>query len=373
MISRRLALGGMAGAVAGPSLAAPVRRKATGTPVELPLKISRGLPWTTVELPDGRSFPFGLTTGQRKWGAHPSVTNPNYVAGKNSGGSQIERAVIGGRIADSAIPCASVPGYFEGLPIAGIIGVIRYQPLLMDWDRQVLTINTKPVPAGYRRLWMDGTVKTFGCIKLDIDGHIARVWVAPFVSWGLHLSTGFVKREGLWDRFARRRNDFDGDGRVLHQSVAPERVTIGGLTLDNPVVRLNAREDRYLRHLTGDNDGVIGFDLLKRLNMHIDRPQDQLIYHVAYSGHRYAPYADDRAGMAFSDYDGALTVTWIDDKGPAWKAGVRGGDVLVAAEVEAGVAGLPYALTQPAGSQVPIEVLKGKATKRLVITLEDRL
>ena len=47
--------------------------------------------------------------------------------------------------------------------------------------------------------------------------------------------------------------------------------------------------------------------------------------------------------------------------------------MLVAAEVEAGVAGLPYALTQPAGAQVPIEVLKGKATKRLVITLEDRL
>ena len=74
MISRRLALGGMAGAVAGPSMAAPVRRKATGSPVELPLKISRGLPWTTVELPDGRSFPFGLTTGQREVGG-PSLGN----------------------------------------------------------------------------------------------------------------------------------------------------------------------------------------------------------------------------------------------------------------------------------------------------------
>lgn len=373
MINRRLALAGLSAAAATPALGAPNRRQSTGTPVELPLKITRGLPWTTVDLPDGRSFPFGLTTGQRKWGAHPSVTNPNYIPGKNAGGSQIERAVIGGKIQDSAIPCESVEGFFEGMPIAGIVGVIRYQPVLMDWDRQILSINTRAVPDGYRKLRMDGVVGTFACIKIDIDGHTARVWVAPFIPWGLHLSTGWVKREGLWDRFARRRNDYDGEGEILHQSVIAERITVGGLTLDNAVVRLNAKEDRYLRHLTGDNDGVIGFDLLKRLNMHVDRPQNELIFHIGYSGHRHAPYADDRAGMAFTDRDGSLTVTWIDDNGPAWKAGVRGGDVLVAADVEAGIAGLPYALTQPAGTQVPVEVLTGKGRRKLVITLEDRL
>lgn len=182
-----------------------------------------------------------------------------------------------------------------------------------------------------------------------------------------------MKREGLWDRFARRRNDYDGEGKILHQSVIAERITVGGLTLDNAVVRLNAREDRYLRHLGGSNDGVIGFDLLKRLNMHIDRPQDALVFHVGYSGYRHDPYVDDRAGMAFTDYDGALTVTWIDDNGPAWKAGVRGGDVVVAADVEAGIPGLPYALTRPAGTQVPIDILRNRKRSRVVVTLEDRL
>ncbi|WGM40715.1 hypothetical protein [Caulobacter sp. NIBR1757] len=373
MINRRTALAGLTAAAATPVLAAPTRRQNAGSPVELPLKITRGLPWTTVALPDGRSFPFGLTTGQRKWGAHPSVTNPDYVPGKNSGGSQIERAVIGGKIEDTAIPCESVPGFFEGLPIAGLIGVIRYQPVLMDWDRQVLSINTRAVPAGYRKLRMDGLVGTFACIKLDIDGHTARVWVAPFIPWGLHLSTGWVKREGLWDKFARRRNDYDGEGNILHQSVIAERITVGGLTLDNAVVRLNAREDRYLRHLGGSNDGVIGFDLLKRLNMHVDRPQDALVFHVGYSGYRHDPYVDDRAGMAFTDYDGALTVTWIDETGPAFKAGVRRGDVVVAADVEAGVAGLPYALTRPAGTQVALDILRIQKRSRVVVTLEDRL
>jgi hypothetical protein len=373
MLNRRLALAGLAGAVATPAFAVPNRRQSAGIPVELPLKITRGLPWTTVALPDGRSFPFGLTTGQRKWGAHPSVTNPDYVPGKNSGGSHIERAVIGGKIADVSIPCESVAGYFEGLPIAGIIGVIRYQPVLMDWDRQVLSINTRAVPSGYRKLRMDGLAGVFGCIKVDIDGHAARLWVAPFVPWGLHLQSGYVKREGLWDKFARRRNDYDGEGNVLHQSVVAERVTVGGLALDNAVVRLNANDDRYLRHLGGDKDGVIGFDLLKRLNMHVDRPANDLIFHVGYSGHRHDPYLDDRAGMAFTDYGGALTVTWIDAEGPAWKAGVRGGDVVVGAEVEAGLAGLPYALTQPAGAQVPLEILGKGGRRKLVVTLEDRL
>ena len=47
----------------------------------------------------------------------------------------------------------------------------------------------------------------------------------------------------------------------------------------------------------------------------------------------------------------------------------------VASEVSrmAGIAGLPYALTRPAGTQVPIEVLKGKGRQKLTITLEDRL
>lgn len=373
MINRRSALAGLAAVGATPALAAPTRLQSTGAPVELPLKVTRGLPWTTVELPDGRSFPFGLMTGRREWGAHPSVTNPGYEPGRNSGGSRIERAVIGGKIADTAIPCESVAGFFEGLPIAGLIGVIRYQPVLMDWDRQVLTINTRTAPAGYRKLRMDGTVGVFGCIKLDIDGHIARVWVAPFIPWGLHLSSGYVKREGLWDKFARRRNDHDGQGNVLHQSVVAEKITVGGLQIDNAVVRLNANDDRYLRHLGGDKDGVIGFDLLKRLNMHIDRPSNELVFRVAYSGHLSDPYVDDRAGMAFTDHDGALTVTWIDEAGPAFKAGVRRGDTVVGADIEAGVPGLPYALTRPSGTQVPLDILRVGKRVRVLLTLEDRL
>lgn len=373
MLNRRLALAGLAVTAATPA-SAVTRRQSTGTPVDLPLQITRGLPWTTVELPDGRSFPFGLTTGQRKWAAHPSVTNPAYAPGKNGGDARLERVRVGGRIDDTDIPCESAAGYFEGGPIAGLIGVIRYQPVLMDWDRKLLTINSGKAPGGYRKLKMDGTVGTFACIRLDIDGHTARVWVAPFIPWGLHLSTGWVQRNGLWDKFARRRNDYDGEGKVLHQSVIANRITVGGLALDNAVVRLNASEDRYLRHLSGSNDGIIGFDLLKRLNLHVDRPGGgDLIFHVAHSGLRHDPYVDDRAGMAFTDYGGSLTVTWIDDTGPAWKAGVRGGDVLVAADVEAGIAGLPYALTRPAGTEVPIEVLKGKGRRKLVITLEDRL
>jgi hypothetical protein len=371
MLNRRLALAGLAGAVATPSWAVNTRNRPSGKPVELPLQISRGVPWTTVELPDGRSFPFGLSTARRQWASHPSVTNPKYVAGENTGGNRLDAVVVGGKLKDRDIPCFSTPGGFEGMPIAGLIGVPRYHPVLMDWDRKVLGVNTPP-PAGYRKLPMDGTVGTYGCIKVDVDGHVARLWVAHFLPWGMHLTSGYVKRNGLWDRFARRRDDFDGDGRVLHQSVIAQRVTVAGLELNNAVVRLNARDDRYDRHMNVNADGVIGFDLLKRLNMHVERPGD-LEFRVAYSGHRHDPYVDDRAGMAFTDYGGALTVTWIDDNGPAWKAGVRGGDVLVAADVEAGIAGLPYALTRPAGAQVPIEVVKGKGRRELVITLEDRL
>jgi hypothetical protein len=370
MINRRLALGGLAAAAAGPALAVPAR-KSSGPPVELPLQISRGLPWTSVELPDGRSFPFGLMTARRQWAAHPSVTNPDYVPGKNSGGSQLERVVIGGKLKDTAVPCLDSPGIFEGMPVAGLIGLPRYHPVLLDWDRKAMTVHT-PVPAGYRKLPMDGTAGTYGCVKVFIDGRMARLWVAHFLPWGMHLTSGFVRRTGLRDTYARRRDDFDGEGKLLHQSVIAERVTVAGLELNNAVVRLNADDSRYDRYMNVSADGAIGFDLLKRLNMHVARPS-VLEFHVAHSSLKDDPYLDDRAGMAFTDYGGALTVTRVDEKGPAFKAGVRRGDVVIDAEVEASVEGLPYALTQPAGAEVPLDILRGETRKRIVVTLEDRL
>ncbi|MDB5469860.1 MAG: hypothetical protein JWR84_1420 [Caulobacter sp.] len=380
MIDRRLALGGLGGLAAmaaTPALAVDPKRRPPPKPPQpqpLPLGVTRGLPWTSVQIGDAAARPFGLNLANHEWYAHPSVFDPAYKPGAADAERKLklDRVLIGGRLIDADVTCWSWPQAFEGQPVAGWIGLERYDPLLLDWDRRVMTVNAMP-PEGWPTLPFNRQVDTHSVIDVTLDGAPCRLALGSFYSWGLELSEDYVQARGLWDRYPRRRDNHDADGRLTHQSVVMERLDIAGLTFDAPVARLNA--GKPTPRLGGyRSDGVIGYDLLRRFNLHVDhRKTGTRGIAVAYSRQKDDPWADDRAGIAFKAYGNELQVGRLDETGPAFQSGVRLGDIVIDAEVEGGAEGLAYALTRPAGTQVPLDILRGEKRLRIVVTLKDRL
>ncbi|HYE44236.1 MAG TPA: hypothetical protein VEA44_00535 [Caulobacter sp.] len=347
------------------------------------------MPWTAVRIDGGEPLPFGLNLSRNIWHCHPSVMlGDRYKVGKAAVRTfRLETADLG-PLRDRGVDCEISPAAFEGLPVAGLVGLTRYEPFLLDWDRLTWTVGADR-PEDWKSLPIPQTSRGGPMVDAIVDGRRARLAVLSFFPWGLQLNHRFVRSNRLWNSFARRRDNHSAGGVPTFRTVVVGKLQLGDLAFDDVITRMHNRPASY-RHVNADDvDGVIGFDLIRRMNIYFNRsrvsvvsPQDRErvidarpppTVRASYSRARQEPYADDRAGFVPRDIGGALEIAWIDPTGPAGKAGLRVGDVIEDFEGDSGILGLPHAVTQPAGTELRIETSRnGKRTWRTLV-LEDRV
>jgi hypothetical protein len=196
---------------------------------------------------------------------------------------------------------------------------------------------------------------------------------------GIYLYPHFVRAHGLWDHYPKFLPSVDRTigGDVKTRIVRPEQLAFGKHVFKRPVVTLadpTSNGDLY-----DMADGIIGVETLRRLNFIHDPSR----YAIAFkpSGMFDDVWRYDRAGLAIDRVDKSMQIIDVAEGGPAWKSGLRKGDVVTGwAGAEQVKDSGPYfsllwALQGEPGNQLGIQIANGDGGKPQVVgvTLEERI
>ncbi|HEY0053408.1 MAG TPA: hypothetical protein VGB49_08350 [Caulobacteraceae bacterium] len=339
--------------------------------LDVAFRLVRNQPLTTAESM-GLTLPFLLDFNYDHYRAHPSVIA--QWRARADGGLARQRhtheVLVGGRLRVPSRAIWPSPGMFEETGYAGTVGLPFYKAFSVNWDDEVFSVGNQPaLPAGFEELnaiRRNGAV--YQVVAAEVDGRAARLVLVPGYSMGVGLYEPYFRRQALWDAYPRRRDvqAYDGGG-VTHRVVVARRFKLGPLEMDEPIVRLERRPG-----IEGA-DGYIGMDMLRRLNVRVDRSVGMKVW-AGLSRQAGEPQLDDRGGVTLVKRAEGWMADQVDPAGPAYKAGVRDGDMIVEHEGDGGLEGLAFALTRAAGTVVPIKISRdGGAFQPIRIELEERV
>jgi hypothetical protein len=186
----------------------------------------------------------------------------------------------------------------------------------------------------------------------------------------LVLEPDFVRRHNLWDAFpVSAESAIRTLARTAHvRVVRGGRLEFGRFAFERPIVMLGNPADSD-EDGTDDIDGVIGFELVRRLNF-IHHPGRKRLY-IKPSKALHDVYRYDRAGIEIDAVDGALRVVWVRPGGPAAGAGLVVGDKVTGWRGKDGYYGLVWALTGAPGTRVEIQVERAGAPSLIAVELRD--
>jgi hypothetical protein len=211
----------------------------------------------------------------------------------------------------------------------------------------------------------------------EVDGTIDGIAGAFDIDTGsrssLDLAGPFVDKHRLVEKLDPRVRVVSGagvGGRVYSLLARAQSLTLGGVKVDKPVTYLSRQEkgafaDAYIA-------GNVGYGVLSRFNITFDYPHQQLFFekNAAYN----QPDVADRSGMWLEQTDRGFEVFDVVAGGPADRAGVRAGDVIIAID------GRPTArwtladarsrFKSAVGTRVHVK-LEGEKPRELEIALRD--
>ncbi len=189
-----------------------------------------------------------------------------------------------------------------------------------------------------------------------------------------------------WEKWRAERADkletldasiFPADGLIIRQVLRARKMSIGGLDLvDAPVAVVPPSMDVLLGH----PDAVLGLHVFRQLKLLIDAKHGAL--YTKSIPHPTADYAYNRIAAVFTPVDLQKTddlVAHVVRGGPAYRAGIRDGDVLL----KIGMLNVtvwrtdPYILPlsrfwrQPAGTKQKLVLKHNSQLYETTVTLED--
>ncbi len=210
-------------------------------------------------------------------------------------------------------------------------------------------------------------------VEGTIDGIAGTFDIDTGSRASLDLAAPFVDKHDLVAKLDPRIRVVSGagvGGRVYSLLARARSLTLGGVRVDKPVAYLSRQEkgafaDAYIA-------GNVGYGVLSRFNITFDYPHQQLFFekNASYG----LPDIADRSGMWLERTDRGFEVFDVVVGGPADRAGVSAGDIIVAID------GKPVAqwtlsdarsrFKAPVGTRVRVQ-MEGEKPRELAIALRD--
>lgn len=401
LLNRRTAL------AMGAGLAFGGVARAAANVVETPFRVTRNRPWAAVTVNGKEPLAFLIDTGATNFHVTPqavktlgltALTTTQVQASVGRFKTEVYRAgtvVIGSGVRERDVYMAGMqPGNYD--LISGVIPIAKFGVMGLDFDRQQLLMATAldGDPEGYdfvptlARGETKGMTNWLGAYSRD-PKHMAELDHRPVIrgtldrrpinllldtgaTMSLFLAPDYVRRHNLWDSFAKSTEAaVQTSARSAHVRIARAgRLEFGPIAFENPIVTLGNPADSD--EDGADNiDGVIGFELLRRLNF-LNHPGRKRLYYKP-SQALHDVYRYDRAGIEIDAVDGALRVVWVAAGGAAARAGLVVGDKVTGWRGKDGYYGLLWALTGAAGTKVEIQVERGGAQTLIPVELKERI
>jgi len=201
-------------------------------------------------------------------------------------------------------------------------------------------------------------------VEATVDGYSGDFLVdtgAPSIS----LTGRAAGDSGLWDDgrpFAPIRIGGVGDGFILGRLVRAKKVKVGPFVFEDMLVSLSKPGTISMKQ-----EGILGLSALSRLDLSTDVSSGTLWCRPNGLGEPAGRYS--LSGLWLDEVKGRLTVVDVGNGSAAAAAGVRTGDVVIAAD-------LPAALRQingPPGRQVVLKIERGGAQQEVRYTLKPWL
>ena len=253
----------------------------------------------------------------------------------------------------------------------------------MDFDRSKFIVDTRPPNdhPGFDRLAIRvdtrrsvranrPSVDPSPRVQVRIAGRPATLILDTGASGAVFLKPDFVRRHDLFATATRYRDGASmGVAGPFRTRLTPiESLEIGRYRFDDLPVSLGYPEDSG-RDGWGDYDGLLGVEVLRRLNFFIKPPRDELW--IRPNSHLKDVYRFNRSGLNLDWRDDRVVVTGVSAGSPGARAGLKPGDVITSAPGGSYV-GLVWVLTGASGTAVPMAVVSdGGASRDVVVTLDD--
>lgn len=240
-------------------------------------------------------------------------------------------------------------------------GLMRYlpdgPPVVADFAKVALTYNQSFLA------WTPQVVCKLGgrSVKLRIDT------ASP---GGVELYSEAVRRYGLWDAPGAYYERVERVGAADYTTRVTRRgdFELGGVRFEQPAVILHDPKNSGLYGY--DDDGRIGMEVLRRLDIVIDQPRRDLWLRPTAA--MADPWRHDRAGFDVDFQGGQRRIVRVDTGSPAAMAGLAVGDVLPDFDAE-GELRLREGQCGKAGLKLTFEVERAGARRKMSMVLQDRV
>ncbi len=367
----------------------PGRTHLRSSSVEIPLDLTHRHPVVEASV-DGRGpYRFVVDTGAayslldqaiadelrlpvvgRQTIASPNATHP--IEGSRVRASRIDAGGL--LIEEPVLATMDLAGYSGGL-LQGVLGLSHFRGLLLTYDypgsRLIVTRGAlDPADPETVALASDPSFVEF---PMRIGDAVLRTHLDTGSPGGFTLPKALEPELRFLSPPARGGTiRLIGGEHPIWRARLDGTLRIGGLAYDNPDVTLTT---------VGDDFGNIGYEVLQRLVLTLDRANNLLRFHrpptaatVAQGERPRRP----RLGVAFAMspggfivQDGGLLVQRVDAGGLAENAGLRAGDVLLAVDgTPLAGAGIPE-IGRRLGTALPLalEILRDGEQLRLTVRL----
>ncbi len=385
----------MLAAGAAPILFAAPLARAQVSRVEVPFQLRSNQPITRLTINGRGPYNFLIDTGARGFALTDTLATELNLAVLGQGTSQgavgrslvtvyQARAVfVEGGLRDRNVQMAALPA-IRGASFQGLFPMPRGAAELgFDWERSRFIVDQRPPSehAGYERMRasMETDVAVRGSragtdqsprLQVRINGRPATLLIDTGAQGALFLKPDFVRANNLWDASPRFRDGASsGTAGAFRTRLAPlDSLEIGRFRFDELPATLGNPEDAG-RDGWGEYDGLLGMEVLRRLNFFLKPRRDELWVRA----NRFLDdiYRYDRSGMSLAWRDDSVVITHVREGGPAARAGLKAEDVIAAAPA-ASLLALEALLTEQAGTPVPMTIRReGAAPRDVTVVLAD--
>jgi len=301
-------------------------------------------------------------------------------AQQDAGLTTIEHLDVGGIVLDrqvfATVDLAAFMQRVEGLDdVAGLVGYELFKrfPVKLDYTRSRAVFydpSTFRYQGGGTRLpfrfhehvpQVDGTVDGIaGSFDIDTGSRGSLTLTAPF-----------VERNGLVARYGATLQFISGaglGGHVRSWLARAERLELGDIVVTKPVTALSTQTKGALAD--PDLAGNVGYGVLRQFDITFDYASGTLYFEK--NANFGQPDVHDRSGMWIERATNGFTIVDVVAGGPAAKAGLKSGDVIVAIGGKR-YAALPLAqaratLRGAPGTRITLKLASGA---QRVVTLRD--
>jgi len=291
--------------------------------------------------------------------------------------ARIDRVEVGGVTIEGMLFAAiDVTDYLARVVgVEGVAGVVGFEflkrfPLKLDYQRSRATFY-EPSRFTYTGGGVGVPFKLRGRVAIvegSVDGVTGTFAIDTSSGDSLALNAPFVDKNGLVKRYGATQTFVSGtssDDYMRSLLARANSLKLGGMTIDRPVVALAPGSGSV--KATDDVSGSVGYGVLRKFNITFDYANGMLYFER--NANFGQPDTFDRSGMWLERAADGFAIVDVIKDGPAAKAGLAPGNVIVAVDGKSWstlpLSSVRQDLKAAPGSKVKVKLANGQ--ERVVI------